>query len=181
MQLLVAKDHAFACVPAYLTGYRRMIGTMSSDKLQMARSTSSLFAMLAHQVDGFARDLCRRQQAEYLTSQTDFHLGQHAIGEAAATFIAASGLDLATGAAWLVKRALRVSASRANTCPGDPLQPRFTEQDPWKHADTWAPDAFLKLEARLARADCASSPKIDADVSLIERQSDNEKSSHNGI
>lgn len=154
MQLLVAKDHAFACAPAYLTGYRRMAGTMSSDKLQMARSVTSMFAMAAGQFDGFSRELCRRQQAEYLTSQADFHLGRRAIDEAAGRLIAACRLDLGTGASWMLRRALRASGSRPEPHAARAPKP-FTEQDPWKLAATWAPNAFIKLEARLANADGA--------------------------
>jgi hypothetical protein len=151
MQLLVAKTHNYACVPAYLTGYRRTERTMSSDLLLMARSGAKMFALLAPQLSGFARDLCQLRQAWHLEAQAEFFHQQGCLRLAASALMAATKLDLRTGARFLSRKTFLPT-------PRNMLQEQvpagsFYKQRPTDPAPTTWPRAYLKLEAQLMQAD----------------------------
>ena len=50
LQVLIARHWRVACVPAYLTGYRRLEGTMSGDRLRMTRSHFAALDTIARRV-----------------------------------------------------------------------------------------------------------------------------------
>ena len=64
-QLRVAQHHAFACVPAYLTGYRLRPGSMSRDAYRMIRGHLAMFALLEREADAPARRIIARRIATF--------------------------------------------------------------------------------------------------------------------
>ncbi|MBB3891671.1 glycosyltransferase involved in cell wall biosynthesis [Phenylobacterium haematophilum] len=65
IQLQVALKHQFACVPAYLTGYRRTDGAMTEDVGRMIRSHIQMYRVMWPELDDTARNLARRRMATF--------------------------------------------------------------------------------------------------------------------
>ena len=65
LQLQIAFDHQFACVPAYLTGYRRTAGAMSTDVGRMIRSHLEMYRVVWPRLGPTARRVARRRMAGF--------------------------------------------------------------------------------------------------------------------
>lgn len=66
-QLRIARHHAFACVPAFLTGYRVVPGAMSSGAARMIRSHILAYSLLRKEVDATTAGLIDRKiAAQYI-------------------------------------------------------------------------------------------------------------------
>ncbi|KAA9013037.1 glycosyltransferase family 2 protein [Sphingobium limneticum] len=61
LQLQLARRARFACVPAFLTGYRRTPGAMSSHVERMIRSHIAMFKIVASQIEGTASPVIQQQ------------------------------------------------------------------------------------------------------------------------
>jgi hypothetical protein len=153
MQLLVAKDHQFACVPAYLTGYRRVSGTMSSNVLQRVRAMNRTFAMFSSKVEGPARALCLAREAQFLGWEADLRLRRGALADAGALLASALRRDLPAGVRSILKAPLHPWLAYLNE-PRTKLRPApFSEQDPWALDLGRPPSGYARCETRLAEAD----------------------------
>ena len=90
IQLQIALNHQFACVPAYLTGYRRTDGAMTEDVGRMIRSHIQMYRVLWPDLDDTARRLARRRMAgffaEYARNRARRGLAREAIGAVGQTF-----------------------------------------------------------------------------------------------
>ena len=64
-QLQLARHHPIACVPAYLTGYRLRLGSMSHDTERMLRGHLALFRMLERGADRAARRIIAARIARF--------------------------------------------------------------------------------------------------------------------
>lgn len=61
LQLQLAQRVRFACVPSFLTGYRRSRGAMSTNVERMIRSHIAMFKIVGSQVDGSATPVIQQQ------------------------------------------------------------------------------------------------------------------------
>ena len=90
IQLQIALNHQFACVPAYLTGYRRTDGAMTEDVGRMIRSHIQMYRVLWPDLDDTARRLARRRMAgffaEYARNRARRGLAREAIGAVGQAF-----------------------------------------------------------------------------------------------
>lgn len=63
LQLQIAQEWRFAQVPAYLTGYRRLAGTMSTEVEKMIRGHMQMYEIILADSPTSARPIIRRQMA----------------------------------------------------------------------------------------------------------------------
>jgi glycosyltransferase involved in cell wall biosynthesis len=63
LQLQLARRYRFACVPAFLTGYRKRGGEMSSNVARMIRSHLQMYRMLENELGPDAKIIARRRIA----------------------------------------------------------------------------------------------------------------------
>jgi len=165
MQMRVAKDYGFACAPAYLTGYRRVSGTMSGDELQMLWSIDRVFESLASESHGLTRRLCHRRRVEFLTWAAEVHLKTGGYRQALIAVLSAARLEPMTRALWLFDRALllrfrrarhRGAAERLAEAENAGSRVPFDQQDPWGGPTTFTtPPEFARMHGWLAKADAS--------------------------
>lgn len=72
-QLEVARRHGIVCVPAFLTGYRRYPGSMSSKRGWMIRAHLEMFARLEHDVGPAARGIIQARMAQLRRDRLRHH------------------------------------------------------------------------------------------------------------
>jgi glycosyltransferase involved in cell wall biosynthesis len=157
MQLQLARRYGFACAPAYLVGYRKVPGSMSSQGVAMNRSVSSVFAHLEADLTGLARSVAKMRRSEYLAREAGHHLTARDWGKVARTLLEAGLSAPGVTAEWLWDRALK----------------RFSQGgDPWPTGAPWhfygrgdedppaveEPKIFQKMKSRLESADRSYSP-----------------------
>lgn len=65
MQLRVVRNFAVACVPAFLTGYRRLPGAMSSNVARMLRSHLQAFRLIQAEAPATGQRIIQRELARY--------------------------------------------------------------------------------------------------------------------
>jgi len=95
LQLQLALRIPFACVPAFLTGYRRTAGAMSSHTGQMIRSHIQVFETIEPHVPKSARPVLRRRLAGFQMELARNRGRRGAFGEATASVAKACSLDIA--------------------------------------------------------------------------------------
>lgn len=95
-QLRIARNHRFACVPAYLTGYRRAGGGLSGQVARMIRSHLQMYALLAPDAGDAAQPIIRRQVARLAVELARNRIRRRLPGEAAAALRQAFAADAAT-------------------------------------------------------------------------------------
>ena len=81
LQLQLALDHEFACVPAYLTGYRRTAGAMSTDAGRMIRSHLAMYHVVWPRLGPTARRLARSRMAGFYAEYSRNRLRRGRIAE----------------------------------------------------------------------------------------------------
>ena len=82
IQLQIALKHQFACVPAYLTGYRRTDGAMTEDVGRMIRSHIQMYQVLWPDLDAAARKLASRRMATFFAEYARNRARRGLVGEA---------------------------------------------------------------------------------------------------
>lgn len=132
-QLRIAARHQFACVPAFLTGYRRIPGAMSSSIERMIRSHLHMYAMLAGEVDAPARRLIRRRRAILMIELARTTLGKGGVGPAFATALRAAAENPAAAAGAVIDE---VQKRVARSPHGSPARP-FQSYAPDERDGTW--------------------------------------------
>ncbi|WP_176592685.1 glycosyltransferase family 2 protein [Sphingobium sp. EM0848] len=111
LQLEIARKYRFACVPAFLTGYRRSPGAMSSNVERMIRSHIAMFDILAGDVGEQARQLISQQLARLHVELARNRLGKFDGQGVARSFRRALAHDIGC-AAQSLKAELMKGASR---------------------------------------------------------------------
>lgn len=156
-QLRIARTHRFACVPAYLTGYRRVDGSLSRDIEGMIRWHLKMYDLiLADGVGhGPAGGIVARRQAQLLVELARNRLRRGHLAEAATHLLRAlryapasvpSFVAMELRAAWR-----RLTPAPAPIAPGrDFLSYGVEEPD-----GTWMPARSASHLARLERCDHA--------------------------
>ena len=94
LQLQIALRAPFACVPAFLTGYRRTLGAMSSNVGQMIRSNIQVLETIEPHVPESALPVVRRRLADFLIDLARNRGRRGAFGDAAAAVAKALSLDV---------------------------------------------------------------------------------------
>ncbi len=110
LQLQLSRRFNFACVPAFLTGYRRSPGAMSTHVERMIRSHIAMFEIVAGEVGGNALPIIHRQLARLHVELARNCLGKLNVRGAAIHLRRALAQDGA-GTAQSLKRELRRSVS----------------------------------------------------------------------
>ena len=148
-QMQVACRHHFACVPAFLTGYRRLPLAMSQDIARMLRSNIQAFQIMADIVPPEARRVIRARTAELKIELVRNRLHRGRVREAAVAFGSAlrtAPLSALSHTATQISLALhRGGNTRA---PGSStVWQSFHEVDPWLEDSPWRPSrAMTKLD-----------------------------------
>ncbi|WP_150290557.1 glycosyltransferase family 2 protein [Sphingobium estronivorans] len=76
IQLEIARHYRFACVPAFLTGYRQLPGAMSTNVERMIRSHIAVFEMIGEGADKQGRRLIGQQLARLHVELARTRLGK---------------------------------------------------------------------------------------------------------
>lgn len=92
-QLEVARRHAFACVPAYLTGYRLATASMSRDVARMIRWHVEMFEQLMPDLPPAARRIARRRIARLQVELARNRLRRRHVGSAVSALVRGATLD----------------------------------------------------------------------------------------
>lgn len=134
LQLEIAREYRFACVPAFLTGYRRSAGAMSSNVERMIRSHIAMYDIISRGVDKQGLQLIRQQLARLHVELARNRLGKLDGQGVARSFQRALALDIGCTAQSLKVELFRGFSRRAIYGPaGKPfLSFGATEVDgPW--------------------------------------------------
>ena len=148
LQMLIARHWRVVCVPAYLTGYRIVEGTMSGDRLRMTRSHCAAFDTVARRVPEAPVEILNATRAKTLARNAVLlspRLKREALGMLRTAFAA----DART-AAWASAREIVRVLKRRIARPGPHLarhRPRFSDLAPDQPLKAPKP---AKLNARMA-------------------------------
>ena len=148
LQMLLARHWRVVCVPAYLTGYRIVEGTMSGDRLRMTRSHCAAFDTVARRMPETPAEILNATRAKTLARNAVL-LSPRMKREAFGMLRAAFATDARTATWASTREILRILKRRfARTGPQpDSERPHFRDL---------APDQLLKapkparLSARMA-------------------------------
>jgi hypothetical protein len=151
MQLRIAREHAFACAPGYLIGYRRTPDSMSANALAMDRSVGNVFARVAPELSGFARAVARTRRSEYLVREAATYLQARRWVAVAGRLIAAGFESPALTGEWVLDRVLR----RRLFEPAPPAEGlyEFGASSAAEAPANPEPELYRKMAARLEQAD----------------------------
>jgi glycosyltransferase involved in cell wall biosynthesis len=92
-QLQVARRYAFVCVPAFLTGYRRYPGSMSSKKEWMIHAHLAMYAKIAAEAGEAARGIIARRCATLHVELAQLRMKHGATLQASRELIRAARYD----------------------------------------------------------------------------------------
>ena len=145
-QLRLARRHEFACVPAFLTGYRVMPGAMSSGAARMIQSHLMAYSLLRGEVDRAAARLIDRKIAAMRMALLRNRLRRGAVFDGAAQLIRAFARHPAGAIDGLQTEWRRLAASRL-TDPGSAPGAAFDTLAPEQVDGAWRTarsDAWLR-------------------------------------
>ena len=111
LQMLIARHWRVVCVPEYLTGYRKLEGSMSDDRLRMTRSQCAAFDEVARRVPEAPAEILNATRAKTL-ARSAVLLGPRRGREALGMLRAAFAVDART-AAHSVARTIALDARDA--------------------------------------------------------------------
>ncbi len=159
LQLELARRYRFLCVPAFLTGYRKRGGEMSSNVARMIRSHLHMYQALETRLAPEARQVADRRIAQLKIELARNCLRRlraveaaRAIGEGLATapFVAArhAGLQIEQAFARLIGR---LGAGGGGGSPF--VGRRFSEVDPFPLDPAWSPSRNKRWLKKLERLD----------------------------
>jgi glycosyltransferase involved in cell wall biosynthesis len=156
LQLRIARRWPFACAPAFLTGYRRRSGAMSSDVARMLRSHLQVFEMIAPDAPDTAAPIIRRRQARFQVELVRNRLRRGLWTAAGRAMASALRLDPAEAARTLIDQIALIAAPvrTGKDASGAP----FSEWAPEQPSGPWRPDRFAR-DRRYQRLDLAQGPK----------------------
>ena len=124
LQLEIAREYRFVCVPAFLTGYRRSAGAMSTNVERMIRSHIAMFDIISERTDKSGRQLIRQQLARLNVELARNRLGKFDGLGVASSFRRALALDMGCTAQSLKVELIRSITRR--TVYGPPGRPFAT-------------------------------------------------------
>lgn len=153
VQLTIARHWKFLCVPAYLTGYRRTPGAMSTDVARMLRSHMQMFALVAEGAGPAAQAIVRGQQARLRVELARSQLRHAAPGEAVGQLRQALATDWLVATRTLAREALaRLRKDGAKAGAQGTLRP-FASYAADEADGGWQTHRSRNRQERLARLD----------------------------
>lgn len=155
LQLQLARHWQFGCVPAFLTGYRRLPGSMSSHAARMIRAHLQLYDRIAADAPESARPIIARERARFEVQMARNRLRRGAIVGGVTMF--ATALARAPGTAIAALSAtVRAAAIGGRDSPLD----LFERYDADEADGEWVTRrAATRLDA-LARLDAAMAGEV---------------------
>ncbi len=163
LQLQIALKHQFACVPAYLTGYRRTEGAMTADAGRMIRSHIHMYEVLWPDLDAAGRELARRRMATFHAEYARNRIRRGKVGEALGAIGQAFARDF-TGAPLKLAEQARLAfvyLSRTGDAPERSVDPRHFDAYSETEVDTvWDSRRRLQRFKNLAALDAAYDPRM---------------------
>lgn len=154
-QLRIARRFSFACVPAFLTGYRVVPGAMSSGAARMIQSHIMAYSLLRREVDATAARLIDRKIAAMHVALVRNRVRRGAILDGAGLLGRAFALDAAGAIEGLrteLRRALTPQPTDSSVVPG----PAFGALAADQSDGAWRTSRSPAWQRRLARLDEAS-------------------------
>ena len=151
LQLEISRNWNFACVPAYLTGYRQGEGRMSTNILTMLRSYRETYGMIRQTARSSAGEFCNRGLAQTRVREASHLAGRGRYAQAAGSYIAALVHSPTTTIATTREqmRYIGKRVKRSNTGKVPPQSGlRFLEADPFSDTELWQPDPAMDHAAR---------------------------------
>jgi hypothetical protein len=159
LQLELARRYRFACVPAFLTGYRKRGGEMSSDVARMIRSHLHMYRALEVELATEGRQVARRRIAQLQVELARNRLRRLRAAEAARAICAGlatapavaarhAGLQLEHGISRMFSQ---LGAGPRESFP--PLGSKFAEVDPYLRDQAWRPSRNKRWLHKLQQFD----------------------------
>lgn len=155
IQLQIARSWRFACVPAFLTGYRRTPDAMSKNVARMIQSHVQMYEIMIGQIGEEARRLARRKIAEKQAELLRNRLRRGLLGEAGQALregLAAEPAALLRGLVAQVELGAHRLARRFASPPAEASR-HFNDLDPREWDGKWRSERSPALLARLERLD----------------------------
>ena len=142
LQLQIAREWHFACVPAHLTGYRQGVGSMSGNRLTMLRSYQATYNRMRGAVGYAGRKLCDRGFAKAKVLEASHLAGRGRQRSAAAAYVAAL---LNAPKKTVAQTVAQARTLRRETAPADAAEfGHYSDADPFAFAHTWEPNDELR-------------------------------------
>lgn len=164
LQLQIARNWQFGCVPAFLTGYRKNTDGMSADAGRMIRSHIQMYSIMRSELDASAQGLVRAKLAQHAVEyvrnrlrRRQFRAAASALKDAVLNDAAATTVKLCEQAAFSVEYA----RSRLMRSPAGRETRPFFEIDPLESDQTWRPRRRLARLRRLERVDKAYGRSVE--------------------
>ena len=165
LQVLIARHWRIVCVPAYLTGYRKLEGAMSHDRLRMMRSRCAAYDTLARRVPEVPAKILNAARAKTFAQNAvtrGLRLKRGTLGLLRAAFAA----DVPTATRESARQVWNIPAVRLARIGARPAgeRPQFRDLAPDQPLGVRKP---LPLARRLAAlAACDEDFFVPADTSL---------------
>ena len=149
LQLQIAREWEYSCVPAYLTGYRRTAAAMSQDRGTMLRSHIALYRRLRPGVGRAAQTICDERIAHYLVLLASHKFAQSEKMAVTRLLAEAFQTDAPTAAGAMVHQ-LRSRMFRAARPASSQYEAvAFEAIDPALPPSNWKPPGWMKRYASL--------------------------------
>lgn len=164
LQLELARQYRFACVPAFLTGYRKRGGEMSSDVARMIRSHLHMYRALEVGLAPEARQVARSRIAQLQVELARNRLRRLRAVEAARAI--GAGLAMAPAVATRhvglqIEQGLRRIFGQPGAGRGL-VGRKFSEVDPYRLDTAWRPSRNKRWLKKLE--------KLDHDMATVQAQ-----------
>lgn len=152
-QLCIARRWKFLCVPAYLTGYRRTPGAMSTHVAQMLRSHIQMFQLVAEGAEPAARTIARGQQARLRVELARNQLRHAALREVIGQLRHAFATDWLVATRTLARETLGRLWKESTVIGTDAALRPFASYAADESDGQWQTHRSRSQQARLARLD----------------------------
>lgn len=155
LQLQLSQRTQFALVPAFLTGYRRLAGSMSTDAAKMIRSHIQVFETLRPALPATARKIVDRRLAQFHIEYARNRARRAHPAAAGAAAVSALRYAPGTALAQAVREICKAATSRPGTRQSSSA-PTWSLQDPFDGRGLEIPDERLRRLEKLAVFDSAN-------------------------
>ena len=148
IQLEIATRAAFACAPAFLTGYRRTSNAMSTNVARMIRSHIQTLSAFQSKVSAEAQAIIRARVADFKIQYARNRVRRARLGDAILSAASALRLDCAATAGALnneLSLGWERMTGRPKACGGLEPARRFLDWDVEEGCQPWRPEKFHLL------------------------------------
>ncbi len=162
LQLQVARNWQFGCVPAFLTGYRKVTDGMSANVARMIRSHVQMYRLMQPTLPATGQSVAARRIAEHQIELFRNRIRRGKLVESAAALTEALQSDALASAMKLLEQATLTARFLVGRSPApselDGLP--FEEADPLRSETPWKPKRRLARLARLGELDRAYGDRV---------------------